>query len=210
MRFPSLPVVALLALAPAVPCSADVDSWSPGTSLTSGVRWYVNVSTGTLAPNTTLLGSWTWALTWVNVPGYQPTLTVDFNPSQGLSGASVAVSASMLMTKLAAGSSVGPTTVFSPAGTSHVAAAIGNGAGAFSAGSVGYFGFRFLQAGETRYGWTKLRWDSGGQMTLLQIAHETTPDTAIQVGALGVPAPGVLAAAALSGALGKRRRRDLH
>lgn len=209
MRSIALPAVASLALA-LQPASAAVEPWSPYKQLSSGVRWYVNVWNGTIGSDTTLLGNWTWSLTWTSVPGYQPTLEIGFNTAQGSGAASVAVNASAHMANLAAGSGVGPGTAFSGAGTGSVTATIGTGSGAFSPTGVGYFGFRFRQAGQVHYGWSKLVGGAGGTMTLQQVVYDSTADTTIAVGSLGIPAPGALGAAVLLGGLGKRRRRDLH
>ena len=209
MRSLALPAVASLVLA-SQSAVAAVETWSPFKQLTSGVRWYVNVWNGTIGSDTTLLGNWTFSLTWTSVPGYQPTLQVGFNPAQGSGGASAAVNASMQVANLPAGSGVGPGTAFSGAGTRSVAAAIGSGPGLFSPTGTGYFGFSFREAGQVHYGWSRLVGSAGGAMTLQQVVYESTADTTIAVGSLGIPAPGALGAALLLGGLGKRRRRDLH
>ncbi len=83
-------------------------------------------------------------------------------------------------------------------------------------GSLNYFGFSFTEGGDTFYGWAAILFDLEGEDRRLEIvewAYEDTPDTAIAVGATGVPVPAhglaMLAAGAGSVLAMRRKRRDL-
>jgi len=84
--------------------------------------------------------------------------------------------------------------------------------GNFSPGTSGQFGFRFTDAGNTYYGWGSLLIDgqsSGQGFKITEAYYQSTPGTAIDVGAVPVPEPTGIALLALgsAGVMAWRSRR---
>ena len=80
-------------------------------------------------------------------------------------------------------------------------------ANAWSAGNIGYFGFKFKAAsGAIRYGWGELDLNTGSSKegVITQLVYDDT-GAAVTVGV--VPAPGALALLGAAGLVGMRRRR---
>ena len=85
----------------------------------------------------------------------------------------------------------------------------------FSLGTSGQFGFRFTDTGNTYYGWGSLLIDGqaiGQGFKITEAYYQSTPGTAIDVGAVPVPEPTGIALLAL-GSVGvmawrSRRRRE--
>jgi hypothetical protein len=82
-------------------------------------------------------------------------------------------------------------------GTAYPVAFFGPNPQGFSSGQDGFTGFAFETGGDTHYGWATLNIDLTlpGTVTISQWAYETSPNTAIAVGA--VPEPSSLALLAL-------------
>jgi len=77
---------------------------------------------------------------------------------------------------------------------------------AWSAGDIGYFGFKFKAAsGAIRYGWGELDLNAGSikQGVITKLVYDDT-GAAVTVGV--VPAPGAIALLSLAGLVGRRRR----
>jgi hypothetical protein len=75
--------------------------------------------------------------------------------------------------------------------------------GNFSLGTSGQFGFRFTEAGNTYYGWGSLLIDGqaiGQGFKITEAYYQSTPGTAIDVGAVPVPEPTGIALLALGSA----------
>ena len=80
-------------------------------------------------------------------------------------------------------------------------------ANAWSAGNIGYFGFKFKAAsGAIRYGWGELDLNTGSiqEGVITKLVYDDT-GAAVTVGV--VPAPGALALLGAAGLVGMRRRR---
>ena len=80
-------------------------------------------------------------------------------------------------------------------------------ANAWSAGNIGYFGFKFQAAsGAIRYGWGELDLNTGSSKegVITKLVYDDT-GAAVTVGV--VPAPGALALLGAAGLVGMRRRR---
>ena len=80
-------------------------------------------------------------------------------------------------------------------------------ANAWSAGNIGYFGFKFKAAsGAIRYGWGELDLNTGSSKegVITKLVYDDT-GAAVTVGV--VPAPGALALLGAAGLVGARRRR---
>ena len=84
--------------------------------------------------------------------------------------------------------------------------------GGWQMGDTGYFGFKFTTNGgaDTHYGWGEMSTEVGvSNFTVVRAYYESTPDTAIQVGAVPEPATVGLGLGALAlGAAGLRRMRQ--
>lgn len=82
-----------------------------------------------------------------------------------------------------------------------------NQAGQYFQQGDNYFGFRFLQGGNTHHGFAVLNFDSPNKtVTISSWAYETTPNTTIHVDAFGpTPAPGPLGLAGLAAGAGWAR-----
>ena len=92
------------------------------------------------------------------------------------------------------------------------AASTGAVPGNFSLGTSGQFGFRFTEASNTYYGWGSLLIDgqsTGQGFKITEAYYQSTPGTAIDVGAVPVPEPTGIALLALgsAGVMAWRSRR---
>jgi MYXO-CTERM domain-containing protein len=144
-----------------------------------------------------------WDLSFNPNSGSRMFLT-SFDPADGFVGNSTGSGSAKLAANTVVGSTLASPFQYTQTGSLMITS--GN-AGRWSAGDIGYFGFKFkVASGAIRYGWGEIDLNTGSlkEGVITKLVYENA-GASVTVGV--VPAPGALALLGVAGVVGSRRRR---